>query len=229
MEDAWIDAIAAIRISDGPLVGFYEELLAISQVLSKIKVEKIIVVENNILSPWVPCYYPIEHAVKLFDYWQEEHEPRDKIVATLCQYYGDVKLLNGHEALCLPTTLDHELIERIPFWTADIHIGEPDADVEKIEVGTIRDWEYCLRFTHGSYEPALFLQNGEHLDMRHKALFSAASLFSVPMYLDELDLYKEHIVYNDTQFIPILKKYWGNNANFRPLLFYRNPDFSRET
>ena len=50
LEDAWIDAIAAIRISDGPLVGFYEELLAISQVLSKIKVEKIIVVENNILS-----------------------------------------------------------------------------------------------------------------------------------------------------------------------------------
>lgn len=229
LEDEWIDAIAAIKISDEPLVGFYEELLAISQVLSKIKVEKIVVIENNILSPWVPCYYPIDHAVKLFDYWQEEHEPREKIVATLSQYYGDVKLLNEHEALLLPTTLDHDLIETIPFWTGDFNLLEPDANVEAIEVGTIKDWEYCLQFTQGSYKTALFLQNGEHLDRRHKALFSAASQFSVPIYLDELNLYKEHIVYTDEQFLPILKKYWGSTANFRPLLFYRNPDFSRDT
>ena len=41
---------------------------------------------------------------------------------------------------------------------------------------------------------------------RHKAMFSAASQFSIPIFLDELELYEEHIVYNDAQFLRFLYK-----------------------
>lgn len=229
LDDAWIDVITSIKMANGPLVGFYEELLAIRQILSKIKVEKIVVIENNILSPWAPCYYPQAYAIKLFDYWQEEHEPRDKIITMLSQYYGDVKLINDHEALLLPATLDDELIETVPFWSGDVCLEEPNPDVEQIEVGSIRDWQYCLAFTQGMFTPALFLYDGCKLSARHQALFLAAKSFDVNVYFDELDLYKEKIEYDDSQFVPILKKYWGSSASFRPLLFYRNPDFSRDT
>lgn len=229
LDDAWMDVIAAIKMADGPLVGFYEELLAIREILPKIKVKKIVVVENNLLAPWTPCYYPQEYAVKLFDYWQEEHEPRDKVITALSQYYGDVKLINDREALLLPAALDEERIKTIPFWSGHVSLEDPDPDVEQIEAGSIRDWQYCLSATRGVVAPAIFLYHGEKLSARHQALCLAAKSFGVPVYFDELDLYKEKIQYDDTQFVPILKKYWGQAAQFRPLLFYRDPDCSRDT
>ncbi len=80
LDDTWIDAVSTIRMANGPLVGFYEELLAISEVIARLKIDKIVVVENNILTPWTPNYYPYDYAVRLFDYWQEEKEPRDDII-----------------------------------------------------------------------------------------------------------------------------------------------------
>ena len=74
LEDKWLDFATSIKSATKPLIGFYEELLAIRQILSRIQIEKIIVVENNVLSPWVPCYFPYSEAEALFDYWQEERE-----------------------------------------------------------------------------------------------------------------------------------------------------------
>lgn len=76
IDDRWLDLAASIKSATKPLVGFYEELLAIRQFLPRMKVDKIVVIENNILSPWVPCYFPYSYAEKLFDYWQTEHEPQ---------------------------------------------------------------------------------------------------------------------------------------------------------
>lgn len=229
LDDTWIDAVSTIRMANGPLVGFYEELLAISEVIARLKIDKIVVVENNILTPWTPNYYPYDYAVRLFDYWQEEKEPRDDITEKLSQYYGDVKLLSDHEALLLPATIDDKLIENVPFWTGEVSLKEPEDDVEQIEVGSQKDWLYCLSFTQGKCEAALFLQNEDRISTRHKALLAAAERFGISISFDELDLYKEKIEYDDSQFLPILKKHWGQNASFRPLSFYRDPDHSRET
>lgn len=62
IDDRWLDLAASIKSATKPLVGFYEELLAIRQFLPRMKVDKIVVIENNILSPWVPC---ISHTVML--------------------------------------------------------------------------------------------------------------------------------------------------------------------
>ena len=67
IDDRWLDLAASIKSATKPLVGFYEELLAIRQFLPRMKVDKLVVIENNILSPWVPGYFRCSYAEKLFD------------------------------------------------------------------------------------------------------------------------------------------------------------------
>lgn len=229
LNDKWIDFVNAIKSATAPRVGFYEELLVISQFLSRIGAKRVVVVENNMLAPWVPCCFSHDLALQLFDFWQEEHEPKEDALNTLTQYYGGVKLLDDQNALLLPVTLDDERITTRPFWTGTPTLDEPDTEVEQIEVGSQRDWEYCFDFSRGRFSPALFLQNGEQPGPRQSALLCAAREFGVPVYLDEAELYREKVQYNENQFIPVLKKYWGNEASFRPLLFYQDPDRSRKT
>lgn len=231
LEDKWLDFATSIKSATKPLIGFYEELLAIRQILSRIQIEKIIVVENNVLSPWVPCYFPYSEAEALFDYWQEEREASaGSTTAQLVQMYGDVKLLKEGEALLLPVTLDDERIKAIPFWKGNaVEKENIRGDIEHIEVGSTKYWEYCLNMTNGKTLDALFLQNGERLSARTRAILCAASALGIDVFIDELELYKEKIEYNDNQFIRVLQKYWGKTAQFRPLLFYKNPDCSRET
>lgn len=62
IDDRWLDLAASIKSATKPLVGFYEELLAIRQLLPRMKIDNIVVIENNILSPWVPCYFPYSYA-----------------------------------------------------------------------------------------------------------------------------------------------------------------------
>lgn len=199
IDDRWLDLAASIKSATKPLVGFYEELLAIRQFLPRMKVDKIVVIENNLLSPWVPCYFPYSYAEKLFDYWQTEHEPpAGSPLLQLVQMYGDVKLLKEGKALLLPATLDDERIEIIPFWQGGMVEKEPlTDDIKHIEVGSIEDWEYCLNMTNGVLSSALFLQSGDSLSARTSAIFSAANLLNLEVFLDELELYQEKIEYND--------------------------------
>ena len=229
LNDRWIDFVNAIKSADAPRVGFYEELLVISQFLPRIEAKRIVVVENNMLTPWVPCCFSHDLALRLFDFWQEEHEPKDGALNTLTQYYGDVKLLSGRRALLLPVALDDEKITTRPFWTGTPTLDDPDTEAEHIEAGSQRDWEYCFDFLQGRFSPALILQDGEQPGPRQSALLCAAREFGVPVYLDEAELYRERIKYDETRFIPVLKKYWGSRASFRELLFYQDPDRSRQT
>lgn len=229
LNDKWIDFVTAIKMTDKPLVCFYEELLVIKSVLNKVALDQIVIVENNILSPWVPSYYPHTVDLALFDFWQQEHETKDAYIKNLTEYYGDVKLLNDRRALLLPATLDDERIKIIPFWDTDYSLAEPDPTLEMIETGSLQDWEFCLSFTRGQFASALFLQIGGVPDSRHRALLAASNQFGIKLGFDDADFYKEKFVYDESQFVPTLKKYWGDTAKFRPLLFYKDPDRSRDT
>ena len=227
--EKWFDIMASIKQANGPLVGFYEELLSIKDLLPRLKVKQIVVVENNSLGPWIPCNFQYSYALRLFDFFQEEHETTDESFKSLTRFFGDVKLLSNQRALLLPIALDDEEICSLPFWTSSQESDDVSDDAEQIEVGSQRDWEYCLELLDGTCNAALFLQSGDVLSSRHCAILGAAQALGVGVAVDELELYKEKYVYDDRQFLPTLKKYWGPAAAFRPLLFYKDPDRSRET
>lgn len=229
LSDKWLDFAMAIKLADGPLVGFYEELLALKDFLPKIRAERIVVVENNMLSPWVPCCLPYEQALRLFDYQQEEHEPDTGLLRVLAQFYGDVKILGSAQALLLSTTVDDPVINCIPFWDASEHApNESECDIT-IEIGSDEDWKYRLELLYGRTDSALFLQHGDTLSMRQTALSGALTSLGITFRIDDIALYEEKLEYNDAQFLPLLKRYWGDHASFRPLLFYKDPDRTHET
>lgn len=236
LKDNWINFATAIQSATAPLVGFYEELVAIRKILPLMSIDKIVIVENNLLSPWVPCCLPYHEAETLFDYWQAEHETlTDQPISELSQIYGQVKLLKTGKALLLPLSLDDERIVGCPFWSEDEDIEdafEPELctdEIEHIESGSTRDWEYRLNITNGIFKEALLLQNDEVLSSWTRAVMCASKLLGFDVFIDELELYDQKVEYNENQFIPVLQKYWGSSACFRPLLFYKDPDHSQET
>lgn len=231
LNNKWFDLITSIQNANTPLVGFYEELLAISQILPRMNIDKIIVVENNLLAPWVPCCLPYSAAEELFDYLQTEHEaPDEGHLARLLQTYGDVKLLREQRALLMPIPLDDERISIVSFWRGNV-VGQGTLyeELEHIESGSLRDWEYCFDISNGVLQPALLLYKDKNLSPRLQAVLYASNLLSFDVFIDELDLYREKKQYNENQFVSILQKHWGPNASFRPLLFYKDPDCSQET
>ncbi len=229
LNEKWIDIIMSIRCAKEPLVGFYEELLLLQDDLAKLRVDRVVVIENNILAPWIPSCIPWNQVLRLFDYQQAEFEVKDNLLKTLTQFYGDVKLLEHQQALLLPVVIDYTMVENISFWKdGEYEFDELSCDIT-IEIGSKADWEYRLQLLLGKRESALFLQRGDGISKREAALVSALVALDIEFVIDDVALYEEKLEYDGNQFLPLLKKYWGKEAAFRPLLFYKDPDRSHET
>ena len=228
LSESWVELVAAIQGREGPRVAFYEELLAVREMLPRVKAGKIVVWENNLFSPWSPSCLSYGEALGLFDFFQEEKEASDEATALLAQYYGDVKLLEGGRALVLPAVVESSQVEYRPFWTGEWE-DSGEGEGRLIEAGSQADWAYRLDLLEGKGESCVLLQHGETLRPREQALGMALHALGISFSVDEVELYREPSVYHEELFLPLLRKYWGAGASFRPLLFYRDPDVSRET
>ena len=96
INSSWITIISNISTSKKTLIGFYEELLVIKDELLKLPVNKFIIIENNILSPWVFLFYQVK-LMKNFDFLKSENETEDSTIKLLSKYYCDIKLLHKFE------------------------------------------------------------------------------------------------------------------------------------
>ncbi len=226
--EKWFDILAAIKKANKPLVGFYEELLAVRDYIPRISSSEIVIVENNMLSPWSPSCLPYEQALELFDYYQGDYQPSTKL-ELLTTFYGEVKLIDNdtQKVLLLSPPIDGRNIVLEPFWTASPVKCEIDAD-ERIEITSQRDWEYRLDLLYGRKKPVILLQSSSIPEKQYDGLLSALTSLGIPFACDELELYIEKVAYSDKPFLPLLRKHWGLNASFRPLMFYKDPDLSRE-
>lgn len=224
----WFNILQAIMMADGNRIAFYEQLLAIQANLSMIQGWKFVIIENNTLTPWVPSCLPIEQSVAYFDYLQTDKDAKTELIKYLTKCYGDVKILNDGRSLLLPVVFEEENIISVPFWE-DIILDCDYSPEEVVEIGTDNDWEYRLDLLYDKAVPRLFLQHGEELSAREKSLACALTALKIEFAFDELELYQEKVTYDNNQFTPLLKKYWGEKAEFRDLLFYKDPDRSKET
>lgn len=224
----WFNILQAIMTADGNRIAFYEQLLAIQANLSMIQGWKFVIIENDALAPWIPSCLPNEQAISYFDYLQTDKEAKTELTKHLTLCYGDVKILNDVYSLLLPVVLEEENIVTIPFWE-EANLNTDCYPEEIIEIGTNADLKYRLDMLLDKVYPRLFLQHGEELSSKEKSLANALSALNIEYAFDELELYQERIEYDDKQFTHILKKYWGANAEFRDLLFYKDPDRSKET
>ena len=222
LNEKWLELAEAFRSAPKPAVGFYEELLAIRELLPRLNAKAICIVENNALSPWEPCLFPMADALALFDYQQQEKDPVSPELDLLTHYYGDVRILNGEKALVLPFTPEGPVLKTVPFWAETPVPTETDASL--LEHGTAEGWLFRLELLEGKEHPVQLTE-----DLREAGLAAALTALQIPFALQKEEPEQEKTVYDEAPFLPLLKKYWGEGASFRPLLFYKDPDVSRET
>lgn len=228
INDKWLEIIQNISNSDCALIGFYEELIAIKDFLPRIEVDNIVIIENNLLEPWQPIYISPEKAIELFDFFREDKEPVNKEINILSQYYGDVRILNKENILILPVTVDNEQIKHIPFWTNRTIEHVEYSSTEKIEFNSDEDWLFRLKITNGIRESVTYLCEDDKA-IQTMDISAALSSLKIPFCIESKNKIKKSKHYNYDRFTPILKKYWGEEAQFRDLSFYKDPDRSYET
>ena len=233
LEQSTPDALASLAGADGPVVALYEQLLALADAAGGTGRLGLPVrlVENNLLCPWQPCLLPEAQWRALDGYFQSDKPCQDAAVARLATFYCDLQLA-GDRALVMPRSLTNpDNVTTIPFWAeADTGAGLPEEDADRITLGTAEDRICRLDLLEGRAQPALFLhrQDSPVPEGAH-ALMGALKALGVPAGLDTIENQEDSFFYSDRQFLPLLRQYWGQNASFRPLLFYRDPAHSKET
>ena len=229
LNDRWIDMVQTINQATRPLIGFYEELLVLRDFLKRISIEKIIIIENNCLTPWEPCQIEYKHALQLFDYLQQEREELEGMTALIPQMYGDVMLLDNEKALLLPVVVDDERISTISLWGGEISAGQVEPDVKQIEIGSPEDWVYRYFLTFGEESSVMLIRRSSTTDSAVNGIISALADLEIPFAVNMVERCADKNDYDPLKFKPLLKKYWGSSAEYRPLLFYKDPDRIRET
>lgn len=236
IDKEWITLISNISKSSGVLVGFYEELLAIKDDLSRLPIENVIVIENNIFKPWIPCYLSKNMAVNFFDFLKSENENEDNTIKLLSKYYSDVKLLNDNRVLLLPITIDNNIVSYKNFWNECENLNNFKTNINNnnkikiLEVGTVEYWNYCIECCENKFYSSIFLKNtNKIMSNTLNALITLLLEVNVKInIIDSNSKEKNFKNYDMKPFREILKKYWGDTAEFRELKFYQEPDLSKK-
>ena len=214
----------AFREAQGPLVGFYEELTVLLGT-EDAEEDRICVISNDLLTPWQPSLLTREQELAFFDFHQQEQQPDGSMLRTLCDFYGDIRILRDGQALLLPRQTDSQSLRREDFWQA----GDAPEDLDglqQIELGSEEDLLYRLAMLSGEPEGAEFLCDRLHPE--NGSLMAASRALGIPCRMTRRPTVSPE-AYDDTPFLTLLKRYWGPDAAFRSLLFYRDPEHSHET
>jgi RecQ family ATP-dependent DNA helicase len=226
LNNKWFELMTAVRAAQEVKIGFYEELLLIQEGLPRVSHGKVVVYENNILTPWAPSCVSYEDIRSLAKYHQGEKEATDGKQKILAGLYGDVRILSKELALVLPTLVADGTADFKPFWPESGEMGI-QTDAEEIECNSMKDWQYRADLLQNEPADAVFVFRGASAGSQHKALAWLLRQLGVPYEYKKHTQVKEKY-YDEETYVPILKKYWGENAEFRDLKFYKDPDRSQE-
>lgn len=214
----------------GPALMLYEQFLTLnlSQTLEN---RRIFIVDNNLFEGKYPCILPAEQAAA-FCLALQNGEADDETSRQLLTFYGDIQetapecwmvsFRNGHQPAGLPVE---------PFYDTQAFCPHPGKDCGGEEV-TAAGKDFLLHMTDvqegkipggGTY----LLDHPDDWKQPHlRAFFSLLEEKGRPYSFGAARREEE---YQGERFLPLLRKYWGKDAQFRPLQFYRSPKENRET
>lgn len=224
-----------LMLSNNSLLGIYEEIIAILSVVKDIKAifdGDIVIVNNSLFNNAVPNCLTQKQALSLFEYMQSEKNEENNETDILLRYYSDALILNREKSLIVPINIHKDL--KLP--VIDLFDDVPlvtysDCTGEEVLIGTEKDYLYRLSIVADentnnfvSYK-ADFFKNADEIKSLQKALVNLHIKYS----LEKIDSKAPNLKYEDKTFLTYLKKYWGKDAEFRNIKFYKNPLDSKET
>jgi ATP-dependent DNA helicase RecQ len=216
----------SLLTGSGLRVGIYEQLLAALSAVQDLATRyagKIIIVENNLFAKKYPAVIPTEDANALYNYFQGESELPDELSLFL-NYYGGVDSIDEKHFFTFPLSRDQKnnfevihlfpetecsFAEGIPAKTAITVSGNSflalKADLLDGIIPNVTDFALASRKEPREYSFPAFAEIMNELGVPCK-------IYSYSEFNQRDD--------SANLLLPLLRKHWGANADFRSLEFY---------
>ena len=220
----------------GLRVGIYEQWIAACNAVPDLAGRyggTIVVAENNLFAGRYPAAISTEKAKALYSFFQSEVPGVPEGLAVFLKYYGDVDSLDETHYFTAPVRRDADGFRILPFF--------PEKDCRPAE-GTPKGGQISVTNRAFAAVKADLLDDvlpagadyaiSSRSDAKRYAFPAFAGILDAMGLPCVLRLRQEFNVTEKTSaedFLPLLKKYWGPEADFRRLEFYRNPGADGET
>lgn len=221
-----------LLLTEESVIGFYEELIALLSVVKDLSASfdgKVVIVNNNLFSNAIPSCLSYNQASDFFDYMQSDKNYERPAMELIGQYYSDALVLNDENVLLYPNNVHRDLnLEIINFFETNSYVVGEYNDGDEILVGTDKDYLYRLAIMRDQIKYTNIKKDKSDGKGDADSLQTVLECLRIPYSITEVDLKAPEFEYDDSQFQPYLKKYWGPNAEFRQLEFYCDPSTSKE-
>lgn len=224
--------VQSLMMQDGVTVGIYEEMLAILQTVQEPESmfdAEFIVIDNNAFPAYVPSCIPAADADALAEAYESEKNDLAPEAEVLSRYYAGVRILDEHYYLALFNKHKSENIRCLPFYQKQqtaftdaeatvAHDVSPmvladDILSGRLEGSVVVSVERVQNAANNTYDVLSFLAS------------QCGTIFALNCAEKQEKIEPETI----NRYRAILKQYWGVNADFRMLDFYKDPAAGTET
>lgn len=217
---------------EGVTVGIYEEMLAILQNVQDPKAmfdAEFIVVDNNAFPAYVPSCIPAEDAEVLYKAYETEKTEFGPEAEVLSHYYAAVRMLNNRCYVALFNRHKGENIRSIDFYQKKQAAFTETAATLPNDVSplVLADRFFCDEVEGPLVLPVEREQSAKNntYDVLSFAAAQCGMTFALNCASHKEQVEPETI----NRYRAILKQYWGANADFRMLDFYKDPAAGTET
>ncbi len=225
------------RPAEGPFVGIYEQLTAALSAepgFAALRGGRVVVVENNLFSRRCPAAVPAPAARELCAYFRGESADAQPELRPYLNYYGEAVSPDDRHyfAACLDRDTD-EKFESVPFYEEKREGFAEDLPGAKAVPVSGRGFAVLrAELAEGRLpQPAVYTAVSE-AELARSGFFAFASLLGrlgVPYAVRLGGSFNDTRGARADEFLPLLRRYWGKDASFREMEFYRDPDSSRAT
>ena len=219
-------------LENGVKVGIYEEMIAILQTVQDPNAmfdAEFVVVDNNAFPAYVPSCIPAEDAEALYKAYETEKTELEPRAEVLSHYYASVRILDKRYYVALFNRHKEENILCVPFYQKkQVTFTEAVATLP----GDVAPLVLADRFFSDELAGSLVLPVEREQNARNNTydvLAYVAEQCGITFALNCAEHRKDADPETINRYRAILKQYWGANADFRLLDFYKDPDAGTET
>ena len=231
IEETAKKSIISVCNSEGVVAGLYEQLVRMRGSLPDLYDGNVVVVVNNLFEQddLYPCAVSPGSIEALKDYLEQPEGAMPEAAELPSRYYADVDEVAGRY-LVAPIRYKEEIgYQEIKFFDENKVVTSASSALgTSISVPSSDFTGYRLALSEGIAKPACFLVDKGSVHKPSK-LFDLPATLSVLEELGvEYDVVLEKpIVETESggeRLLPYLRRYWGPDASYRKLQFYKDPD-----
>lgn len=238
MDAARENLAEALLSSQGVCVALYEELIAMLSVVPDLAQQysgRIVIADNNLFQNCFPAAIANGTAATLYSYFQSETPDVPAELAAYLNYYGDVVSLDETHYFTSPLRRDamEAAAEIVPFFTEGSK--KKSKDIPKGTPVSVSGPEFLIGkadlLEDRLPDNAVYIIDSR-TDAESRALPAFAGILDALGVAYGVRQFCEfNVSFKDEadRHLPLLRKYWGENAAFRTLKFYRAPTSANDT